>query len=92
MSNPETPTKMNRRTALQFVAAMVTAWKGERLMAESNDGQATTGGTLRFSDFQPKAIRFHLDPNIKLEVNFGGEVIEIPQAELIAALKPEAAK
>jgi uncharacterized heparinase superfamily protein len=74
---------MDRRTALQMVAAMITAWKGERLMNERQDARQA----LTLSDFQPKAIRFHIDPKIKLEISFGDEVIEIPQDELIAALR-----
>lgn len=34
-----------------------------------------------------KTLRLYLNPCIRLEVSIGGEVIEIPQAELIAALK-----
>jgi hypothetical protein len=73
---------MTRRTALQFVAAMFTLAKGERIMADQK-----TSGTVQLSDFKPTSIRFHIDPAIKLEVQIGGEVIEIPQAELLAALK-----
>lgn len=73
---------MTRRTALQFVAALFTVLKGGSLQGQ----QTTTGGVLKFSDGMPEAIRLHLDPAIRLEISFGGKVVAIPQAELIAAL------
>lgn len=77
---------MTRRTALRFVAALFAVAKGERIMAVT-DHQGKPVPTIHLAGFKPSAFRLHLDPGIRLEVSIGDEVIEIPQAELIAALK-----
>jgi len=52
------------------------------------EDQETTGAVLKLADFKPTAIRFDLDPAIRLEIVIDGEVIEIPQDELRQALAP----
>lgn len=74
---------MTRRTALQFVAVLFAALKGERIV----DQRPTPTIGFMDPDLKPSALRLYLAPGTRLEVSFGGEVIEIPQAELIAALK-----
>lgn len=75
---------MTRRTAIQYLAAVFAVMKGEQIMTDQN--KAVAQNVLNLSDFKPTAFRLHLDPGIRLEVVINGEVVEIPQDELRAAL------
>lgn len=70
---------MDRRTALQLVGAIFVGIAGTRRV----DGQAT--GT--WSGFEPSSIRLVLDPNVKLQLEYKGELITVDQDELAKALK-----